>query len=139
MQQIKSKKIEGIIDQITDQYLYADRTERPWIIGFSGGKDSTVLLTLVWIALQRIREQLPHPFQLRRKVYVVCNDTMVENPILADYVTDVLKKIEEEARNQDLPIFVKRTTPKLEETFWINVIGKGYPVPNNTFRSCTDK
>lgn len=139
MQKIKSSKIEGIIDQITDQYLYADRTERPWIIGFSGGKDSTVLLTLVWIALQRIREQLPHPFQLRRKVYVVCNDTMVENPILADYVTDVLKKIEEEARNQDLPIFVKRTTPKLEETFWINVIGKGYPVPNNSFRWCTDK
>lgn len=139
MQKIKSNKIEGIIDQITDQYLYADRSERPWIIGFSGGKDSTVLLTLVWIALQRIREQLPHPFQLKRKVYVVCNDTMVENPILADYVTDVLKKIEEEARNQDLPIFVKRTTPKLEETFWINVIGKGYPVPNNSFRWCTDK
>ena len=139
MQQIKSKKIEGIIDQITDQYLYADVSERPWIIGFSGGKDSTVLLTLVWIALQRIREQLPFPFQLRRKIFIVCNDTMVENPILADYVTDVLIKIEEEARNQDLPIFVKRTTPKLEETFWINVIGKGYPVPNNSFRWCTDK
>lgn len=139
MEQIKSKKIEGIIDQITDQYLYADRSERPWIIGFSGGKDSTVLLTLVWIALQRIREQLPFPFQLKRKVFVVCNDTMVENPILADYVTEVLMKIEEEARNQDLPIFVKRTTPKLEETFWINVIGKGYPVPNNSFRWCTDK
>lgn len=139
MQQIKSKKIEGIIDNIIDQYAYADRSERPWVIGFSGGKDSTVLLTLVWIALQRIRQQLPYPFQLRRKVYVVCNDTMVENPILAEYVTDVLKKIEEEARNQDLPIFVKRTTPKLEETFWINVIGKGYPVPNNSFRWCTDK
>ncbi|MGI9580364.1 DNA phosphorothioation system sulfurtransferase DndC [Chryseobacterium sp. RRHN12] len=139
MQHIKSKKIEGIIDQIIDQYLYADRSERPWIIGFSGGKDSTVLLTLVWIALQRIREQLPFPFQLKRKVYVVCNDTMVENPILADYVQDVLKKIDEEARNQDLPVFVKRTTPKLEETFWINIIGKGYPVPNNSFRWCTDK
>lgn len=139
MQQIKSKKIEGIIEQITDQYLYADRSERPWIIGFSGGKDSTVLLTLVWIALQRIREQLPYPFQLKRKVFVVCNDTMVENPILAEYVTDVLKKIDEEGRNQDLPIFVKRTTPNLEETFWVNVIGKGYPVPNNTFRWCTDK
>lgn len=139
MQHIKSKKIEGIIDQIIDQYVYADTSDRPWIIGFSGGKDSTVLLTLVWIALQRIREQLPFPFQLKRKVYVVCNDTMVENPILADYVQDVLKRIDEEARNQDLPIFVKRTTPKLEETFWINVIGKGYPVPNNTFRWCTDK
>lgn len=139
MQKIKSKKIEGIIDNIIDQYAHADQSDRPWVIGFSGGKDSTVLLTLVWIALQRIREKLPYPFQLRRKVHVVCNDTMVENPILADYVTDVLKKIDEEARNQDLPIFVKRTTPKLEETFWFNVIGKGYPVPNNSFRWCTDK
>ncbi|WHT39499.1 DNA phosphorothioation system sulfurtransferase DndC [Myroides sp. mNGS23_01] len=136
---IRNKKVESIIDEIIDQYTYADQTDRPWIIGFSGGKDSTVLLTLVWIALQRIREQLPYPFQLKRQVHVVCNDTMVENPILADYVQDVLKKIDEEARNQDLPIFVKRTTPKLEETFWINVIGKGYPVPNNSFRWCTDK
>jgi len=135
MQQIKSKKIEGIIDEIIDQYL-SDDDLRPWIIGFSGGKDSTVLLTLVWIALIRIRENVP---LLRRKVYVVCNDTMVENPVLADYVQDVLKKIDEGARNEDLPIFVKRTTPKLEETFWINVIGKGYPVPNNSFRWCTDK
>lgn len=141
MQKIKSKKIEGIIDDLIDQYTYADADmpERPWIIGFSGGKDSTVLLTLVWIALQRIREQLPFPFQLKRKVYVVCNNTLVENPILADYVETVLEKIDVEARNQDLPIFVKRTTPKLEETFWINVIGKGYPVPNNKFRWCTDK
>ena len=82
---------------------------------------------------------MPYPFQLRRKVYVVCNDTMVENPVITAYVEDVLKKIETEARNQDLPIFVKKTTPKLEETFWINVIGKGYPVPNNSFRWCTDK
>lgn len=136
---IRSKKVEGIISEIIDQYTYADTSERPWIIGFSGGKDSTVLLTLVWIALQRIREQMPYPYQLRRKVYVVCNDTMVENPIIANYVEDVLAKIKEEARNQDLPIFVQKTTPKLEETFWINVIGKGYPVPNSTFRWCTDR
>lgn len=139
MIEIKSKKVEGIIDEIIDQYAYADTSDRPWIIGFSGGKDSTVLLTLVWIALQRIREQMPFPFQLRRKVYIVCNDTMVENPIIASYVEDVLAKIAEAARDQDLPIFVKKTTPKLEETFWTNVIGKGYPVPNSAFRWCTDK
>lgn len=73
MIKIRSKKVEGIIEEIIDQYTYADPSERPWIIGFSGGKDSTVLLTLVWIALQRIRTELPFPFQLRRKVYVVCN------------------------------------------------------------------
>lgn len=139
MIKIKNKKIEGIIAEIIDQYTYADTSERPWIIGFSGGKDSTVLLTLVWIALQRIKEEMPHPFQLRRPVHVVCNDTMVENPIIASYVEDVLAKIDKAAREQNLPVFVKKTIPKLEETFWINVIGKGYPVPNNTFRWCTDR
>ena len=139
MIRIKNKKTERIISEIIDQYAYADTSEKPWIIGFSGGKDSTVLLTLVWIALQRIKKEMPYAFQLRRPVYVVCNDTMVENPIIASYVEDVLAKIETAARDQSLPIIVKKTIPKLEETFWINVIGKGYPVPNNTFRWCTDK
>jgi DNA sulfur modification protein DndC len=139
MIKIRSKKVEGIIAEIIDQYTYADTSDRPWIIGFSGGKDSTVLLTLVWIALLRIRKEMPFPFQLRRKVYVVCNDTMVENPIIEAYVDDVLAIISKEARNQDLPIIVQKTTPKLDESFWVNVIGKGYPVPNNAFRWCTDK
>ena len=136
---IKSKRISVVIDEITDQYMFAGDLHRPWIIGFSGGKDSTVLLTLVWIALRRIREDVEAPFQLKRPVHVVCNDTMVENPIITAYVEGVLAKIETAARNQDLPIFVKKTTPKLDESFFLNVIGKGYPVPNNTFRWCTDK
>ena len=107
-----NKFIQNIVDEIIDQYMFADDTNRPWIIGFSGGKDSTVLLMLVWIALQRIRQEMPFPFQLKRKVYVVCNDTMVENPIIANYVEDVLVKIQEAARDQDLPIFVQKTTPK---------------------------
>lgn len=138
-QSIKSKNAEKIISEIIDQYTYADDTDRPWIIGFSGGKDSTVLLMLVWIALRRVKESFPNPYQLRRPVHVVCNDTMVENPIIETYVDEVLSKIEIAAREQNLPIFVKKTTPKLDESFWVNVIGRGYPVPNNTFRWCTDK
>lgn len=134
-----TKRIEYIIDEIIDQYMYADKTFRPWIIGFSGGKDSTVLLTLVWFALRRIKENAIAPFQLRRPVYVVCNDTLVENPIIATYVDNVLKQIEHSAREEDLPIFIRKTIPKLEDSFWVNVIGKGYPVPNNAFRWCTDK
>lgn len=134
-----NKRIENIINELVDQYTYGDTSERPWIIGFSGGKDSTVLLTLVWMALEKIKKDFPFPFQLRRQVYVVCNDTMVENPIISEYVEDVLLQIEKEARKQDLPIFVQKTIPKIEETFWVNVIGKGYPVPNNSFRWCTDK
>ena len=40
--------IENIIAEIKEQYL-ADDT--PWIVGFSGGKDSTTLLkTLVFLS-----------------------------------------------------------------------------------------
>lgn len=118
---MKNKRIEYIIDEILDQYAYADQSNRPWIIGFSGGKDSTVLLMLVWIALQKLKD-LPCPFQLRRPIYVVCNDTMVENPIIANYVDDVLDQIETKAREEDFPIFVRKTTPRLEDSFWVNVI-----------------
>lgn len=48
-----SERIDFIIDEILDQYMYADKSYRPWIIGFSGGKDSTVLLTLTWLALKK--------------------------------------------------------------------------------------
>ena len=134
-----SKRIDEIIDEISDQYTFADPTPRPWIIGFSGGKDSTVLLLLVWKALLKIRDNFPYPFQLRRPIYVVCNDTMVENPIITEYVFEVLALIQKAAKEQDLPIFVKTTVPKLEDSFWVNIIGKGYPVPNNAFRWCTDR
>lgn len=131
-------RFEEIIDELVDQFEFADESDRPWIIGFSGGKDSTVLLTVVWMALLKLKETIPN-YQFKRNVYVVCNDTLVENPIITSYVDDVLKTIERAAVDSGLPIFVKKTTPKLEETFWINVIGKGYPVPNNSFRWCTDK
>ena len=134
-----SKRIEYIVDEILDQYMYADTSFRPWIIGFSGGKDSTVLLTLVWLALRKIKRDAIAPFQLRRPIYVVCNDTLVENPIIATYVDEVLSQIEIKAREEDLPIFVRKTEPRLEDSFWVNVIGKGYPVPNTAFRWCTDK
>ncbi len=134
-----NRRIEYVIDEILDQYMYADSTDRPWIIGFSGGKDSTVLLTLVWLALRKIKEKIVTPFQLRRPVYVVCNDTLVENPIISTYVDQVLNQIEKQAREEDMPIFVRKTIPRLEDSFWVNVIGKGYPVPNTAFRWCTEK
>ena len=116
--------------------MEADINCRPWIIGFSGGKDSTVLLMLTWIAMQELKEDRK---PLRRRVYVVCNDTMVENPVIEEYVSTVLLKIGDAAREQMMPIQVVTTTPQLEDTFWSCVIGKGYPVPNNSFRFCTEK
>ena len=129
-----SKRIKHIISELKDQYLLPNDNDRPWIIGFSGGKDSTALLQLVWLAIQ----QVPHEHRTR-KVYVVCNDTLVENPIIANYVNGVLLKIEKASVEHGMPIEVKKTIPRLEDTFWVNILGRGYPVPNNAFRWCTDK
>lgn len=132
-----SKRIDYIIDDIREQYLENDNNI-PWIIGFSGGKDSTVVLTLVWKALLSIREELGDA-ALTRQVYVVNNDTLVENPIITDYIVEVLDCIRTAASEQELPITVQITVPKLEDSFWISFLGKGYPVPNNAFRWCTDR
>ncbi|PSK92676.1 DNA phosphorothioation system sulfurtransferase DndC [Taibaiella chishuiensis] len=131
-----AKFIKDIIDEIIDQYMFADDSKRPWIIGFSGGKDSTVMLQLVWEALKQVKEF--HGF-VGRDVYVVSNDTMVENPVITEYVHRVLAKIESAAVEQDIPLQVRKTIPRLEDSFWVNLIGKGYPAPNNAFRWCTER
>ncbi len=128
-----SYRISHIISEIEDQYLSND-SHRPWIIGFSGGKDSTALLQLVWLAIKKVE-----PDKRKRNVYVVCNDTLVENPVITEYVLRILSQIQEAAVEQGLPIVTQRTIPRLEDTFWVNIIGRGYPVPNNAFRWCTDK
>ena len=64
-----SLNITHLENEIIDQYLYDENRDRPWIIGFSGGKDSTMLLQTVWNALKKI-----DPILLNRQIYVVCND-----------------------------------------------------------------
>ena len=121
---INLKELEA---EILDQYYESNR--RPWILGFSGGKDSTMLLQVVWNTLKSV-PQAPK----ERDIYVVCNNTLVENPKIIEYTEIVLKKIQEEASKQNLPFKVIKTTPRLEDSFWTNLIGKGYPAPNNMFR-----
>ncbi|MCT4615437.1 MAG: DNA phosphorothioation system sulfurtransferase DndC [Marinifilaceae bacterium] len=128
-----SQRIKYIISELKDQYTIEDGN-RPWIIGFSGGKDSTALLQLVWCALKELDSE-----QLVRDIFVICNDTLVENPIVVNYVDKVLTKIQQSATEQGLPVKVQKTIPRLEDSFWVNVVGRGYPVPNNAFRWCTDK
>lgn len=126
-------QIRAIIEEIQEQY-FEDDNNRPWIVGFSGGKDSTMLLQLVWYALKE------YPAELRkRNIHVVCNNTLVENPKILEYTETVLNKIELAAAKQSMPVTVNRTIPKLEDTFWVNMIGKGYPAPNNIFRWCTER
>ncbi|CAN5647112.1 DNA phosphorothioation system sulfurtransferase DndC [soil metagenome] len=126
--------IQHLENEIIDQYLF-DESDRPWIIGFSGGKDSTMLLQVVWNALKKIE-----PYLLRRKIYIVCNDTLVENPKIVKFITTTLNKIQKAANLQNLSaIEVHQTTPRIEDSFWVRLIGLGYPAPNRFYRWCTER
>ena len=128
-----SSYIQEIENELIDHYVNDDNP-RPWIIGFSGSKDSTMLLQVVWNAVKSI------PAEARnRKIYVVCNNTLVENPKILEYSEKVLSLIQKAAADQSMPVYVNQTTPKLEDSFWVNLIGKGYPAPNNQFRWCTNR
>jgi DNA sulfur modification protein DndC len=117
------------LEEIRSVYL-AD--ERPWVLGFSGGKDSTVALQLVWHALRGLE-----PEQRGKPIYVISGDTQVETPVIIDYLTEALSLINEHANEEGLPISAHKVTPNLDESFWVNLIGKGYPAPTSRFRWCT--
>lgn len=106
----------------------------PWVIGYSGGKDSTAALQLVWRALETVPAE-----QRTKHVYVISTDTLVENPIVALWVSKSLDKVNAEAERQGLPITAHRLTPELGNTFWVNLIGRGYPAPRPKFRWCTER
>lgn len=95
-----------------------------------------MLLQLVWYAIEN---HVPKELRQSREIYIVCNNTLVENPKILEYTEKVLKKIEAACPVKDMPFIVQRTHPKLEDTFWINLIGKGYPAPNKIFRWCTER
>lgn len=123
--------VELLKQEIQDLYR-ADNT--PWIIGYSGGKDSTATLQLVWLALQDLPET-----DRRKTVHVISTDTLVENPVVAMWVTRSLARLENAARDHRLPIQPHRLTPRTEDSFWVNLIGKGYPAPRHKFRWCTER
>lgn len=106
----------------------------PWIIGYSGGKDSTAILQLVWMALAKLPET-----ERTKTVTVISTDTMVENPVVAAWVTESHRVMADAAAAQRLPIHPHRLTPRVEDSFWVNLIGKGYPAPRPKFRWCTER
>ena len=120
-------------DIIQEMELVYQHDKRPWMIGFSGGKDSTLLCSLVIEMLQRL------PTEKRNKtVYVVSSDTLVENPIVRDYMLKMSALINQNAASLNVKADI--IYPEINETFWSKVIGLGYPTPEPPgFRWCTDR
>ncbi|MFK0733722.1 MAG: DNA phosphorothioation system sulfurtransferase DndC [Gloeotrichia echinulata GP01] len=123
--------IQALTTEIQELYCL---DEIPWVVGYSGGKDSTATLQLIWNAISEL------PASKRtKKIYVITTDTLVENPIVAAWVRNSIKQMKSQAQEQQLPFEPHLLQPEFKETFWVGLIGKGYPAPRGKFRWCTER
>ena len=130
----KFQAFEDIIREIMVVYKH---DERPWLIGYSGGKDSTLLVALVYEAMKRLKDA---GAELSKRVYIITSDTMVENPIVRNYMHSSSNSINEAAKRDKLNIYATVIYPEDDQTFWSRVIGLGYPTPEPPgFRWCTER
>ena len=116
------------IEHIKREYL---KNSIPWSLGFSGGKDSSALLKLVYAALKDIGTK-------SKPVTVIYCDTGVEIPIVRSFVLETLNKLSEEVAGNGVPIETQIVIPSLHDRYFSKVIGRGYPPPSYKFRWCTD-
>ncbi len=125
------EEIEMLTQEIQDLYCL---DAIPWVIGYSGGKDSSAILQLIWDAIAGL------PIEKRTKtVHVITTDTLVENPIVAGWVRQSIEQMKIAALEQNMPFEPRLLYPEVKETFWVGLIGKGYPAPRGKFRWCTER
>ena len=120
-----------LVNEIKETYC---SDKRPWIIGFSGGKDSTCVLSLIYSALLQL-----DPSQRQKHVYVVSSDTLVETPVVVDLIDRTLDTINSQSELMKLPMSAHKVVPRSDQTFWTNLLGRGYPAPTKSFRWCTER
>lgn len=128
---------ENTLDELLDEIKYVYQSdERPWVIGYSGGKDSTTVVELVYKMLLTLPD-----LQRTKNVYIVSSDTLIENPLIKIYLSKMNEMLGKAAERDNLPIKSKMVTPPPGNSFWANVIGRGFPTPrmNGSFRWCTDR
>ena len=122
----------GHVEETTEYLRQAYLADgRPWVVAYSGGKDSTLVLHLVYQMLVDLGEQAKKP------VFVISSDTRVEAPNIVSYIETVLSSLEIDAQKKDLPIQCELVRPSVEQRFWSKLIGRGYPPPTRWFRWCT--
>ena len=121
---------EKIIKRIQKVYI---QNKSPFVVGYSGGKDSTAVLDLTLQALYNL--YIEDISIINKVTYILTSDTLVENPFIISLIDSTFESLEK--LKDILNLKLVRVIPKIEESFWVSIIGKGYPLPLNRFRWCT--
>ncbi len=125
------KTLQNLIERTQSLYLEDDI---PWVVGYSGGKDSTATVQIIWTAISNLPANKRH-----KPVHIISTDTLVENPIVALWVEKSLDAMRNAIKTEKLPFFPHRLIPEVQDRFWVNLLGRGYPAPRPKFRWCTSR
>ena len=126
------QRIEETKQLLKEQYLADDR---PWVVTFSGGKDSSTVLHLTVEVLQELKQENKDT----KIVYIVSSDTKVEMPLIDKYFFKKLEEIKQFIIKNQLNMKVAIVSPESKDSYWSLLLGRGYPSPNQSFRWCTDR
>lgn len=117
--------LEDSIELSIASLLQHGKEYQHWAIAYSGGKDSSTLVTLVaWLIATG---QVPAPESLT----VLYADTRMELPPLQMAAIEILLILSERG------IRTQVVLPVLDERFMVYMLGRGVPPPKNRFRWCT--
>ncbi len=115
----------------TYRILKKASTSKKWIITFSGGKDSSVLLDLSLRFI--VNEEVPE------KVLVIYSDTLLDWPLLRDWALSVLDSVKKYSNKSNLSVETYIVEPSPNESFLEMIFKRGYPAPSPHFRWCTER
>jgi DNA sulfur modification protein DndC len=120
--------ISRAIDRCTEALVGA--LDKQWIIGYSGGKDSTAALKIFLSAAKRAKLS-------EAAITVIYCDTGVENPELDFFAKAALRRLSIELPLEFPNARVEILKAPVQERFFVRIIGRGYAPPSNRFRWCT--
>lgn len=113
------------IEQTIDSLRAFASSHQHWAIGFSGGKDSGTVASLIPHLIRS--GKVPRP----KTLTILYADTRMELPPLQASAMAMLVALEKMGHKTQVVL------PPMEDRFFVYMLGRGVPPPSNTFRWCT--
>jgi DNA sulfur modification protein DndC len=125
--------MDSIVKEMRELYL---QDRKPWIVIFSGGKDSSLCLEYTFQMLLSLSKE-----ERVKPVYVLMVNTLAETPMMSHFMVKSMKYVQKAADEMELPIIAKTAVPEMKDRFFYNTLGRGLLVisPKSRGRWCTHR
>lgn len=125
--------VQEQVDTVIESIIAVMSQYKVLTVGYSGGKDSSVLLDITIKAMQiALKRGISTPILI-----VHTNNTGVENPEIRMYVQDEFCKIKDFSNNQNLDILLSVGLPSLTDHWAVSILS-GRKIPTYPDKSTAD-